>query len=443
MATRRPSARRLTALAAPLVVIGSLTPVALAQPVLPGAPVPPSPLQFAEEAARGLATSHLWSGPTDAATLSRDATRRDLVTLMQTVLRLPAGPIGSAWRDIATDDPQGAAARIAVQSGWLTTPGGSVSLDAPLTGRDANRAWTLGLGMRRAVARLSRFTDDSGRRFAVPAGFATSITAREAGLHRNYPSADDGLERHDSQPMRLADLVFMASQGALIRRGGLPSSVRALEAFRVPAIHPMFVPTVQRALSQVGNAYVWGGEWTGTESPLDPQAAGGFDCSGLVWYVWYTGNRAAEAAINVPDGRTTYTMNVGRRGKRIAWQSARAGDLVFFGDRGRTTPLDQASHTAISLGNKWIIHSSGGRAGVSITFLGTYWLRGLMNARRFAVAEGTPAVPDPPVTTPIRPTPLGPEPTTPIPQLPAAGGGGAQAPQPVPAPPGPQPPAPA
>jgi len=427
-----------TTVAAPLIAIGSLTAVALAQTPPTGGPVPAAAFRFAEEAARDLAKARMWAGPRDAVALSRDATRRDLVVLMQPVLGLPAGPIGTAWNDVAADDPQGAAAKRAVERGWLAAPGGAVALDAPLIGRDANQAWTLGLGMGRAVSRLGQFRDGAGRRFVLPDGFATSITAREAGLRRNYPASDDALERHDSQPIRLADLVLMAARGRAIRRGGLPSSVRALQAFRIPAVDPMFVPTVQRTLALVGNPYVWGGEWTDRNSPLDPQAAGGFDCSGIVWYVWTTGDRAAEAAINMPSGRTTYTMNVGKRGKRIAWQAARAGDLVFFGGSGRRTPMNQASHMSISLGNKWIIHSSGGRGGVSISWLPTYWPSGLMNARSFRVSDTTPPAKDQPTTTPTPVTT--PEPATPVPAPPPPGG--VQAPPPAPAPGGTQAPAP-
>lgn len=235
----------------------------------------------------------------------------------------------------------------------------------------------------------------------------------------------------------------MASRARYIRRYGIPASARALQGFRIPAIDPIFVPTVQRALALVGNPYVWGGEWLDQNSPLDPQAAGGFDCSGFVWYVWHTGDRAAEAQINMPSGRTTYTMNVGKRGKRIPWQKARAGDLVFFGSSGLRTPLGQASHMAMSLGNKWIIHSSGGRGAISITYLPTYWTSGLMNARSFRVDATTPAAPDQPTTAP--PATTTPEPVTPAP-LPTPGSGAPQAPAPSPQPGGspgaPQAPAP-
>ena len=440
MTTSRRISRRgalvATTVAAPLVAIASLTAVALAQP--PAERRVAEAFSFGEQAARELVKAKAWSGPVKAIELQRDATRRELVVLMTAVLRLPAGPIGTPWRDLGADDPQGAAAKAAVERGLLVPAGEAVALDAPLTGFDANRAWTLGLGMSKAVARMGQFRDGSGRAFTLPEGFGTSITAREAGLRRNYPSSDDQYERHDSRPLVLADLLLMASRGRYIRRNGVPSSVRALQGFTIPPIDPIVVPTVQRALMQVGNPYVWGGEWVDTNSPLDPQAAGGFDCSGLVWYVWHTGDRAAEAQINMPSGRTTYTMNVGKRGKRITWQAAQAGDLVFFGSGGRRTPLNQASHMSISLGNKWIIHSSGGRGGVSITYLPTYWPSGLMNARTFRVDATTPAAPDQPATAP--PAATTPEPVTPAP-ITTPGTGTPQAPAP-PAPPAPDPGAP-
>lgn len=437
--TRRISGRPALAIATvtvPLVVIGSLTAVALAQP--PDDAKVARSFAFAQKAAKQLTKARAWAGPVQASELQRDATRRELVALMTPVLGLPAGALGSPWRDVAADDPQGAAARAAVAKGWLAPTGGAIALDAPATGLDANRAWTLGLGMGRAVLRMGRFRDGAGRRFTLPAGFGMSITAREAGLRRNYPTGDDQYERPDSAPLRLADLLFMASRARSIDRKGTPAAVRALERFRIPAIDPIFLPTMQRALSLVGNPYVWGGEWIDTNSPLDPQAAGGFDCSGFVWYVWTTGDRAAEAAITVPTGRTTYTMNVDRRGKRIAWQRAAAGDLVFFGPRGRKTPLGRASHMSISLGNKWIIHSSGGRGGVSITYLPTYWPRGLMNARSFRADATTPAAPDQPATPPAAGAP--PPSTTPSPGAPQAP---APVPQPAPDPGAPQPPPPA
>ena len=419
---------------APVVAAGSLTAVALAQPAPTDGPVPSAAFKFAQQAATDLTQAKLWRGETDAAALARDSTRRDLVRLMQTVLDLPRGATHKQWRDIAPDDPDGMAARVVVAKGWLPpAPGRTVALDQPLTGSEANRAWTLGLGMDKAIKVMSGFHDDSGRRFARPPGFATAITAREAGLRRNYPASDEALERTDAQPMRLADLVLMASRANAIRGNGIPSSVRSLENFHIPAVPAAVVPIIQRALSVVGYPYVWGGEATDLNPGADPQAAAGFDCSGFVVWVWPDEAHAAEASLNVPDGRTTYTMNVGKKGVKVPWRKAKAANLIFFGSRGPKTPDAEASHTSIALGNKWIIHSSGGRAGVSITYLPTYWPAGIQDARDYSTTAGgpvttTPATPTVP-TTPAPPVPASPTPQTP---QPPAGPGGTQPPPLIP-----------
>lgn len=418
----RSAALATVLVATPVLVMGSLTAVALAQPPPGAGPVPGAAYRFGAEAAKSLVAIGAWSGETDPVALSRDATRRDLVRLLGPLMKLPAGAVRAPWRDIPADDPDGAAARRAVERRWLTTSAGQVTLDQPVTGLQANRAFTLALGMSKAVARMSHFHDGAGRTFTLPPGFGVAITAREAGLRRNYPASDDALERTDQQPIRLADLVLMASRARAIRLSGIPRAVRSLEGFSIPAIDPAVAPLVQRALTLVGNPYVWGGEWPDPASPLDPQAAGGFDCSGFIWYVWRTGDRQAEASLNVPDGRTTYTMNVGTRGTKIPVAKASASDLVFFGDRGPKTPDGNASHVGISLGNRWIIHSSGGRAGLSITYLPTYWPQGVQDARTFRVSAA-----------PAAPAPVAPPPTAaPVP-----------APQSTPPPPGAQPPPPA
>ena len=40
------------------------------------------------------------------------------------------------------------------------------------------------------------------------------------------------------------------------------------------------------------------------------------------------------------------------------------------------------SHAGISLGNGWMVHSSGSRAGVSVTYVAGYWSDGLAWGRR-------------------------------------------------------------
>ncbi|MCD5598209.1 LysM peptidoglycan-binding domain-containing protein [Lactobacillus delbrueckii] len=77
------------------------------------------------------------------------------------------------------------------------------------------------------------------------------------------------------------------------------------------------------ALTFLGVPYVWGGT-----------TPSGFDCSGLVQYVY------SHFGINL--GRTTYTQQYA--GTKISVASAQAGDLYFWGSYG------SAYHEAIALG---------------------------------------------------------------------------------------------
>ena len=77
------------------------------------------------------------------------------------------------------------------------------------------------------------------------------------------------------------------------------------------------------ALTFLGVPYVWGGT-----------TPSGFDCSGLVQYVY------SHFGINL--GRTTYTQQYD--GTKISVASAQAGDLYFWGSYG------SAYHVAIALG---------------------------------------------------------------------------------------------
>jgi peptidoglycan DL-endopeptidase CwlO len=81
---------------------------------------------------------------------------------------------------------------------------------------------------------------------------------------------------------------------------------------------------IQRALSQHGTPYVWGGG--GPHGPTN----GGFDCSSLMQYAF------AGAGVHLP--RTTYEQ-IGL-GQSVSPGDIRAGDLIFsqFGEGGNSGP---------------------------------------------------------------------------------------------------------
>ncbi|MCC6609098.1 MAG: C40 family peptidase [Burkholderiales bacterium] len=116
------------------------------------------------------------------------------------------------------------------------------------------------------------------------------------------------------------------------------------------------------ALSTLGAPYAEGGASRGT----------GFDCSGLVAYVF---RRAAQ--VELP--RTTFELS--RVGHRVAPEALLPGDLVFFDTQRRAF-----SHVGIYLGERRFIHapSTGGTVRIEDMRF-EYWARRFNGARRIAL----------------------------------------------------------
>jgi cell wall-associated NlpC family hydrolase len=94
----------------------------------------------------------------------------------------------------------------------------------------------------------------------------------------------------------------------------------------------------------------------------------GFDCSGLVWYVF------GQHGVRVP--RTVGEQY--RAGSPIDLGSVRSGDLVFFNTKGAG-----ATHVGISIGGDEFVHAPNSTGEVRVERLaGTYWLARFVGARR-------------------------------------------------------------
>ena len=135
------------------------------------------------------------------------------------------------------------------------------------------------------------------------------------------------------------------------------------------------------ATAKVGMPYIWGGEADGVRAALTGwQLHGGYDCSGLVWRVFKLTGFAAGRRIH---GRTAAQMagEIPKRA-RVHMKDVRAGDLLFFGSAHFGSRATEASitHTAISLGDDWVVQSSG--QGVTVVPLRGGWL-----GREFAWAR--------------------------------------------------------
>jgi cell wall-associated NlpC family hydrolase len=112
------------------------------------------------------------------------------------------------------------------------------------------------------------------------------------------------------------------------------------------------------ARAQLGVPYRFGGS----------EPARGFDCSGLVQYVFEAHHIDLPRTVDEQFGR----------GIRIAIQDVRAGDLVFFSTTG-----PGPTHVGIAIGNGEFIHAPATNGVVRIEHYDTpYWHDRLIGARR-------------------------------------------------------------
>lgn len=166
-------------------------------------------------------------------------------------------------------------------------------------------------------------------------------------------------------PALSTELVAAAAstpaESARTARVALPAPAQATAT---PANDRSLVRTVmQRAFSLLGTPYRWGG--TSPES--------GFDCSGLVGYVFRT------IGIDLP--RVSRAM--AGEGTPVTDRNALAeGDLVFFGRRGHV------DHVGIYIGNGMFVHSPRTGRDVTVSNLSTgYWAQKFLSARRLTIGS--------------------------------------------------------
>ncbi|NIE67523.1 C40 family peptidase [Burkholderia sp. Ax-1719] len=137
-----------------------------------------------------------------------------------------------------------------------------------------------------------------------------------------------------------------------------------------------------QAMGLVGIPYRWGGN--------TPDS--GFDCSGLVKYVF-----ARAASEDLP--RTTLDMS--QRGEEIEPDQIAAGDLVFFNTTGRPH-----SHVGIYVGKLRFVNAPSTGGTVRLDYLtNPYWAKHFDGIRRLAPAKRAPAPFDAPTYEAAAPAP--------------------------------------
>jgi cell wall-associated NlpC family hydrolase len=139
------------------------------------------------------------------------------------------------------------------------------------------------------------------------------------------------------------------------RPPGAPDAPKAPHAPNAPNSRPAAV--VETALSLRGIPYRNGGS--------DPK---GFDCSGLVQYVF------AQHGIALPRGVREQLQS----GREVRLAGIERGDLIFF-----ATGAKEPSHVGVAIGGDEFVHAPSARGVVRVEkFSAPYWARRIVTVRR-------------------------------------------------------------
>ncbi len=161
-------------------------------------------------------------------------------------------------------------------------------------------------------------------------------------------------------PLKIAAPVSLSSPDNAPLVAQLATLQQAQDA---PSTSVSIKTVLQRAFALLGTPYRWGGT-----SPDN-----GFDCSGLVGYVFRT------IGIDLP--RVSRAM--ANEGTPVTDRNALAeGDLVFFGRRGRV------DHVGIYIGDGKFLHAPRTGRDVTVsTLTDGYWGQKYMEARRITAGS--------------------------------------------------------
>jgi cell wall-associated NlpC family hydrolase len=257
----------------------------------------------------------------------------------------------------------------------------------------------------------SRWEPNAGWTTDAPAYLPYIVASRQLELRYNHPTEDDQHEVLPTEPIDRGEIAYMFYRAYKLATDWQLYGLAGYGDITFPPLSERQKQITRFALKFIGYPYIWAGEYPTPNSPYGTQKAGGFDCSGFVFYV-----------MRMHFGYTSITLN--QRGAhdmaavakpRITRAQLKCGDLIFFGPKGPDSSVNSIYHAALYLGRGWFIQSTGSSDGVSLASLNdsTYWKQAFAWGRRVLkpselVVESPSPSPSPsaaPVAAVATPTP--------------------------------------
>lgn len=263
----------------------------------------------------------------------------------------------------------------AVDAGWIPEGAGPTGT---ITQLEFDRGLVRILGLAHSAKALNHLQTADGWAPKLADGFGVEQEVRAIGVRTNVPDGSDSWELSPSDLLRRANLAAEAYQVMHMSPWAIAAGQsKVAVATQLPAWSPLKRKVLGLALRYAGMPYIWGGTSPNSQSPLGSPVAGGFDCSGFVWWVMklhsytvashtWSGNAAIQA-------RSTYDMAAALPvRKRIHRRDLKPGDILFWSlaPNGVRTKSSTVYHAGIYLGNGWAINSHGSGDGVTLDYMG-------------------------------------------------------------------------
>ena len=255
-----------------------------------------------------------------------------------------------------------------------------------------------------AQLRTATWKPNIGWLTGAPSYLPYIVASRQLELRYNHPFAADKQEVTPGQPIDRAEVAYMFWRGYQLKDEWTLAGLSQFDSITFPPLSARQKQIAHFALQFIGYPYVWAGEYPTTNSPYGYQAAGGFDCSGFVFYVMKMHFGYDQITVN---DRGAHDMAADAK-PRITRKNLTCGDLLFFGPNGTKSSVASIYHAALYLGNGWFIQSTGSTDGVSLASLdsSTYWKSAFAWGRRLLTPGELPPTPTPspsptPTSTPL------------------------------------------
>jgi hypothetical protein len=289
--------------------------------------------------------------------------------------RLAAARVLAAANQLINNQPaQADPYAQAVDAGWITAGTGP---GETITQLGFDRGIVHMLHLQTSVHRLLQLKTADGWHPALPVGFGIEQVVRDVGARWNVPFGADVWETWTTSTLQRANLAAEAYRlGHLSSwwQSSLSTQLNVVDA--LPKYPPLKRAVLGYAIQYAGAPYVWGGTSDQRQTLFGLPAAGGFDCSGFVWWVMkersYTANGTTWSGDAKIQWRSTYDMAAHiPTASRITYANLKPGDILFWSSdpHGVLTASSTVYHTGIYLGNGWAINSHGDGAGVTIDYM--------------------------------------------------------------------------